>query len=85
MVPKMRRLAALHAHVVPAAAAVETALIGGEQVELVPHDQPRQHSDSVGDFPRSERWTCDGHKLAGSRGAGQPLLQDARNHDVTSL
>jgi hypothetical protein len=59
------------------AAAAEVALILDEEVELVPHDSPRQHTDSVGSFPRSERWTADGHKNPGSRGAGAPLLQDA--------
>ena len=67
----LRRLRAVHGHV-----AAATAVIGGEEVELIPHDEPRQHSDSVGTFERSARWTPDGHRNPGSRGAGPALLQD---------
>ena len=67
----LRRLRAVHGHV-----AAATAVIGGEEVELIPHDEPREHSDSVGTFERSERWTPDGHRNPGSRGAGPALLQD---------
>jgi hypothetical protein len=63
----MRRLRQVH---IALAAAVS-------EPELIPHDQPRQHTDSVGGFPRSPAWTSDGHKVPGSRGAGPPLLQDA--------
>ena len=69
-----RRLRQLRATLGAGTAA--TAVILHEEVELIPHDQPRQHTDSVGSFPRSERWTADGHRLPGSRGAGAALLQD---------
>ena len=68
-----RRLRSLRTHL---AAAVEqqplTAVLGGQLVELVPHDQPRQHSDSVSAFPRTD----DGRWTAALSPKGQPLLQD---------
>jgi hypothetical protein len=70
-----RRLRRLRAALASPAAGT-AALILHEEVELIPHDQPRQHTDSVGSYPRSERWTADGHRNFGSRGAGAPLLQD---------
>ena len=73
-----RRLRRLRDALASAATAGAATLILHEEVELIPHDQPRQHTDSVGSYPRSERWTADGHRNFGSRGAGAPLLQDER-------
>lgn len=71
-----RRLRQLRIALPLGAEPAATAIILHEEVELIPHDQPRKHTDSVGEFPRSERWTADGHRNPGSRGAGPALLQD---------
>ena len=70
-------------HRAPAHAAAAAAADG--LPELIPHDMPRQHTDSVGSFPRSPSWTADGHRTPGSRGAGPPLQQDASGAVLPSV
>ena len=55
---------------------VSEALAPTSTAGLIPPEAPRRHSDSVGEFERSNSWTADGHRLHGSRGAGPALLQD---------
>eukprot|EP01047_Picozoa_sp_COSAG01_P027806 COSAG01_NODE_1848_length_9066_cov_6.023754_5_plen_343_part_00 len=57
----------------PLCAPAATAADGGD---VIPHDRPRKHTDSVSSFPREAEWNSDGHRNYGSRGAGPPLLQD---------